>query len=384
MAVRHRGVRTLAAVALLAPASAAAQKVPVVQLKPADAKLDEEFTSLGDVRELKDGRVLVSDLRENKLVVADLRTGKLEVIGRVGSGPGEFRRPGPMFALGGDSTLLSDSGNRRWLLLDGARIVGMVPPETPAITGVRGFAMGADVRGRALGVLPAGRRGGDPSGPLDSAFVVLVSRSTGKADTVARLRPPSTGVTRMIKGPDGREIPLSMVPPLATPEHAILFPDGWLAIARLEPYRVDWRTPEGRIILGAALPVPSVRMDDREKRAYLARFARLSGRPPADPSSRDDWPETIPAFSALMGYGPVLFASPDGRVLVQRTPTASHEEPLYDVVDRGGKLTGRLSLPANQKIVGFGTKAVYVAVTDDDGIERLRRHPWPAERPIAP
>jgi hypothetical protein len=30
-----------------------------------------------------------------------------------------------------------------------------------------------------------------------------------------------------------------------------------------------------------------------------------------------------------------------------------------------------------ERIVGFGMTSDYVAVTDDDGIQLLRRHPWP-------
>ena len=38
---------------------------------------------------------------------------------------------------------------------------------------------------------------------------------------------------------------------------------------------------------------------------------------------------------------------------------------------------GQLIMSPNECIVSLGAKSVYVAVTDDDGIQRLRRHPWP-------
>ena len=37
----------------------------------------------------------------------------------------------------------------------------------------------------------------------------------------------------------------------------------------------------------------------------------------------------------------------------------------------------RESLAANEDIVGFGARTVYVAFKDADDIQRLRRHPWP-------
>jgi hypothetical protein len=46
-------------------------------------------------------------------------------------------------------------------------------------------------------------------------------------------------------------------------------------------------------------------------------------------------------------------------------------------VNRRGGLDGQLVLATNERVVGFGARSVYLSVTDDDGIQRLRRHPWP-------
>ena len=68
------------AVALSATVLAAAvvlQQAPAaITLRPVDATLGEPFTSILSVRELSDGRVLISDnSSETRLVVANLRTG---------------------------------------------------------------------------------------------------------------------------------------------------------------------------------------------------------------------------------------------------------------------------------------------------------------------
>ena len=39
----------------------------------------------------------------------------------------------------------------------------------------------------------------------------------------------------------------------AAPEQAVMFRDGWIAIARQEPYRVEWVRPNGTRQVGAAL-----------------------------------------------------------------------------------------------------------------------------------
>ena len=75
------------------------------------------------------------------------------------------------------------------------------------------------------------------------------------------------------------------------------------------------------------------------------------------------------------------FAAADGTLLVFRERSRSAPGNDYDAIDRSGRRIRAIHLPRNERIVGFGAVSVYVAVRDDDGIERLRRHPWPAARP---
>lgn len=65
------------------------QQPPVreVRLGAPAAALTHEFTQLRGVRELPDGRLLVSDRLEPALYVVDLKTGRATRIGREGSGP---------------------------------------------------------------------------------------------------------------------------------------------------------------------------------------------------------------------------------------------------------------------------------------------------------
>jgi hypothetical protein len=356
----------------IAPTAAAAQGAPKLSLKPADAKLDEEFTRITGIRELADGRVLVADGKEVRLVVADLRAGTVEKIGRTGSGPGEYNRLNRIFALTRDSTLVGDAGNRRWLLMDGARIVATLSAEVPAVRAASATLLGTDRTGHALSTTFAPNRPGELNAFGESLFVVRTARSTGHADTVARLRPVSSRIS-VRRGSDGTVLGVAIQkPPFAADEQTLLFDDGWMAVARLEPYRVEWRSPDGRAALGAPLPFTKVRLDDAAKRSFLAELVASGARVDTAPSSRDDWPEVLPPFTA-----DALVAAPDGRLLIQRTQTHAATATRYDMVDRSGVLAGVLAIAKNEQIIGFGPRAVYVAVTDDDGIQRIQRHPWP-------
>jgi hypothetical protein len=160
--------------------------------------------------------------------------------------------------------------------------------------------------------------------------------------------------------------------PFPSSEQVRLFSDGWIAIARLDPYLVEWRSPDGRVVRGSPLPYGRVKVDDAEKRAYMAAIAAANSKTPEPPDSRNDWPATIPPFPE-----DALLAAPNGSLFIARSKTAAAPTLRYDVIDRRGVLTGQLTLPANERLVAFGAKSAYVVVTDDDGIQRVRRHPYP-------
>ena len=360
--------RRLAFLAALATTQGLPRTTP---LPPPNASVDAEFTRVVAIRELADGRVLIADGGDRKLYVGDFATQRASVIGREGGGPGEYRNVGQLFALAGDSTLLVDVQGGRWLLLRGAEIVQTVAADAPALRDGFRNPSGAD----AWGFVITSRLMGAASGPSvdlprqDSSHLFRVSRTTGRVDTLGALqaRPARIQTT----GPRGQPTSISITTnPLAAGDLVTMFPDGAIAIARVNPYRVDWIFGNGARVAGSPLPFIRISVNDREKNAVMIRQAARSGRAPAAPGSIDDWPDVIPPF--LTG---ALLAAPDGRLWIRRTPAAQAPETVYDVVDRNGKLAARLTLSPNENIAGIGRSMLYSLLTDDDGVQRLRRHP---------
>ena len=350
--------------AQLLTTQAVAQAIPVAALKPANATSAEEFVNVYGVRELRDGRILATQSGpDSKLVVLDFDGGTSEPIGRKGRGPGEFEYAGHLYALGGDTTML-DAGSKRWLLLHGARIVATSKPDDPVALAVP-MLRGAD----SIGHLLASNFGAWTD---DSSDYVSVSRRSAAVAPAARVslspepgyppKPTQRG-NRIVYGRH----------PWRGVEGAHLFGDGWLAVARMHPYRVDWRSPDGRWTRGAPLPVTLPKVDDREKRAFMAAASRQSGRPVQPPSVHAAWPKNVPPIL----YPSDLIGTADGRLVVPRNPTADHPGPRYDIIDRRGRLERQVTLKENQRLVAVGAKSAYVAETDVDGIVRLSRHPWP-------
>ena len=348
--MNQRLLRIIAIGLLVTPLSA--QKPSVIKLRAPNGHLPQEFIAITGVRELSDGRLLVSDPRDKRIVIADFTAGTILMIGRVGAGPGEYPAAYPPWALAADSSILLDGDHRRWTLFKGDRIVAQLPPDDPAVR-APGLVRGVDTVGHVVSALSSRRR----TAITDSTALQLLTRATGRVDTIGWLRPAV---------PEREGAPVST---FLVWEAAAVAVDGWIAVVRMEPYRVDWRTPDGHWILGRPLPDPPVTFDARERLAYV-RFhgggdyarRRLTGAP-----------SLVPPFSNESELRPTY----DGKVLVERTPTAEFPNKRYDVVNRRGELVGQIVMPSGERIVGFGAKSVYVVVRDADDVERIRRHPWP-------
>jgi hypothetical protein len=97
---------------------AKAQEPSTYRIDKVDAIASEPFSLIKGVREMSDGRVIVTDWIEERLVVVDFESGSTRDLGRVGGGPAEFRLPERLVALPADSTLLIDYGNARLTVLD--------------------------------------------------------------------------------------------------------------------------------------------------------------------------------------------------------------------------------------------------------------------------
>ena len=379
--------------AVIRPVRNALQDNPIVGLAPAEQTLDgKKFGRIQSVRELSDGRVLLSDVgeRERYLYVADLRTDEVRSLGRVGDGPGQFRYPGFLYPIGVDSTLLTDQSTHRAFLVVGdghpenlsaaSLLVARLSTEPP---------LGIDRFGRVLGVEGFGYGDRLPMSRVvaDSLRILLTTDNVlgwepGRHETIAEVGGQGRfgGWQRLRYGRRYR------TSPLATEAQAWLFRDGWVAVAHPDPYRVDWRRSDGEWVRGAALPFDRVPATDWQKcfaatgdrnpdacdRPSLAKYVNL-------PS-----PDHIPPFVMEWQWrdrttpgGIAVQPGPNGLLLIQRTRMADAPGRRYDVIDRTGSLRGTIRLPENQTIVGSGSSSLYVVTKDSAGDLTLSRHPWP-------
>ncbi len=385
MSLVRRAAPLAFALALAAPL--AAQSVPVVSLSKPDAEFAEPFDQVTAVRELRDGRVIVADVLAKGVSLVDFRSGAATAIGREGQGPGEFAFPMGLVPLPGDTTLLVDPAQRRFLKVapDGKPVGTVAFPE-----GLGGMlaVRGADRQGRIyMQGSPFGSRGlGGPDGDgtiPDSVAVLRWTPGRSTFDTLGRVKIPS--IARAVSGGANARSVVMRQEPFSASDDWSAAPDGRVGVARIGNYHVEWlgtAQVAGPPVAHSKVPVTQADKDAINRAARDTR-GRLSiqegggggGRSPNIPPPQlpePNWPEFKPAFVSGSAR-----AAPTGELWVQRSQPAG-TGPLYDVFDGQGRLTKQVRLQKDTRLVGFGATTVYVARTDtEDELQYLQRFKRP-------
>ncbi len=348
----------------------AQERARPISLGAVTGALGHEFISIGSVRELSDGRVLVTDPSDDAIIVGDFSAGSSRAIRAVGSGPGEYRSLGMLISLGGDTTLMADASNRRFLTLYGDRILSTLAPDDPLVSALGTNLIGGDALSRLLGIRVFASADVTKERRRNGRAVVSIDRESLKVDTIARIR--DTELSFQSVGPPDQGMFRTATVIMSSPEQAAVFPDGQVAIALQGPYRVEWHQPDGRVLRGAPIERIAPPVDDAEREAWKKRYEAFSGEPWTFPDDRFPWAEFVPPFSQQ-----ALTALPDGNLLVAREPWSGGKGNNYDVIDRRGIRIGTLHLGVSGRVIGAGHGVIYVASIDADGIEHLQRYAWP-------
>lgn len=319
-----------------------------------------QFSSIEQVGELSDERVVLLDRRDPAVFIVHFGSGATERVGGPGAGPGEYRRPSTLTMLGADSFVVADQGLLRYTLYAAGQPLRTTPAPSLRQYGVRAGYFGADREGRLYfttsGAPP------DTTGFVswDSVHVLRFDPSNDGVDTVATIAHPGTarvgagGVSNYnVSGVANlRDLP-------------VLSRSGVLSIVRVGDYHVDFL--DGRKVRRGT-PVPFERKAippeerDRIRRSREANQQRTAARGGIAPPP----PPPIPEF-----YAPVtaVLAAPRDRLWVGRTAAGN-----WDVLDSTGALLRRLRTGYPGRAVGAGMHSIYFAVEDADGLMRLIRH----------
>lgn len=358
-----------------------------------------EFTTVTGFRVLDDDRVVVSDIREQSLQLLDFRDGSAREVGRRGAGPGEWANPSTLFTMPGDSTLMEDPGNGRFLvILPDGRPGPTFRLTDESLASVAGLA-GVDPTGRLflLRTVPPANPGRGAAG-TGVVEVYRHDRRSGRSERIAQYAEPAGEVSAARILPGGM-LQLATNLPLAASDAVAAVPNGELAIIRANPYRVDRIGRDGALRQGQPAEAPRIRVTQAEKDAFVRGQVRpggiiVSGGPnaaaaaggarerPRTPQFTGDveslfspdmtWPEFKPPF-----VGRPVVGAPSGDLWVMRSRAHDDPHPVYDVFGSDGRVRMRVQLAPRSRVVGIGRTVVFVARTDEDDLVHLERYALP-------
>jgi len=368
------------ALTIAAPGVAQESDVQEVDLSKPDASFPEPFSAVAGLRELADGRVVVSDRLEITLRIVNLTAGEGKEIGHEGSGPGEYRMPADLFALPGDSTLLVDFGNMRLTVIgpDGAlgESQGMMHPD-----GFLLYPRGADEKGCLYFDLSNVMTMQPGESLPDSFAVVAFDRATGVIDTITQLPRPELGRVTSVGG--GAAFSGTGMQPYQAVNDWAVAPDGRIALAWGEEYRLEWRSRDGSAVAGPPVTYEPVKVTQADKEAWADRMSssavmaistgggsghnRTINLPRPDIEAQD-WPAVKPAFG-----NSALSVTPEGEAWVRRH-VGNGEPERYDVFDASGRRVRQVVLPEDRRLVGFGPGTLYAVHVDENDLQWLERY----------
>lgn len=367
---------------IAALAAVLAQPLAAQGLGPPAARWDRDFSRIGGVAELADGRVVIVDNRDFLLYIGAAQGSGSEQLGRTGDGPDEYRRPFSLVRAPSD-TILVYAQNRLLRVAPSGKLAGTIPFVPTALGGNVGPP-----------------RGVDRAGYVYWDRVVIRDPDTGEIKRqqqyeIVRFRPGTEKVEVVATAGDhAPELHANQYHPFAQRDAWTLEPDGTIRIARARDYSID--VMRGETVASSSAPVPfqPIAITSADREAYrLDRAKNPNGMSFGGRGSTPDggvtpermkemreaypdgmFPRTKPPF--VEGG---LIRSPGGQFWVIRSPaTAAIQGSQVDVLDAAGKRIREITLPAGRRLVGLDRGGIYLAREDDDGLQFLERYAWPA------
>jgi len=401
----------------------AQQQPPIRQLPPILAKSAVTWNNILGVRGLPGGRVLVNDIFGRKVVLLDSTLSPITIVADTtpATATAYAGRIASIIPYHGDSTLFVDPQSMSMVVIDPNGKMGRVmalPRSQDAcmLGGALGNSAGLDSKGRLVFRAPMRfimngappQHGGLPPMPTppESAAIVRVDLATRQLDTVGMIKIPKVNM-QVSQDDKGNVRMISEVNPLPVVDEWSVLSDGTVAFVRGQDYHVDFVTADGSETSAPKIPFDWQRLSDEDKVAFIdsvkAARARLAASAPNGPAGPTPGGAPDGQQRVLIQMGPdggsaggraggvtggapqVSFIAPselpdykppflsggvrsdaEGNLWIRTIPTRQIAGgPVYDVVNREGKLVDRVQIPAGRVIAGFGSDgSVYLTTRD--------------------
>jgi hypothetical protein len=322
------------------------------------------FQVVGALR-LDDGRIVVANAGTQELRFYDAGGTYLGSSGRKGSGPGEFKNMARLWALGPDSLMVWDWGNRRVSIFDArgafARSFSLAAP------GGRAFpdpiAPAAD---DALWVSASGvfiSRGARTGVTRDSMIYLRYDLEGALLDTIGRF-PGGEYYTKTF----GQGFAVTSLPFGRQPQAAVY--RAGLYFGASDSYEIGYYSRDGvlaRLIRKAHTNL-EVTAEDRER--YIETRLEEAGSESWRERLRQmlsemPFPETMPAYRRLL-------VDVEGDLWVADFRRPADEQPRWTVFDPAGRMLGTIEMPPRLRVFQIGSDFVLGRWRDELDVEHVR------------
>ena len=322
------------------------------RLSDGDATSGPAFSSVVTLEELPDGRLVALDSREGVLKLVDLRAGTVQDLGQRGAGPLEYMSASALVPFRGESLLVFDHVQRRFLVVGPDGKAGRSFSQPSGLSSIE--IKGSDDLGQVFC---------EPISwsPTDTVPVVRWEPSSGSVDTLmyvdgADLVPQASKQT--VGAAAGTVLRFLGPHPLGARDLWTTRPGAHLSVVRVKPFRVEWRDLQGRLLSNTpSIPYQRIRVTraDRDARPDISV-----------------WPEARPPYSQEF-----LRIGPDGFLWLKSLANADSTVTVYFALGQDGLVVRRIGLPAGGRLVGVGRNRVYVATADESGLVTVTRYSFP-------
>lgn len=361
----------------LVPATALVAQSQRSRPAPNFESFSQSFNDVRSVRELSDGSVLVVDKRDGIVYHFASPMATPKSVGRVGAGPGEFRSPTQLLAIGEDSTILTDTQGLRWLLLYKTNIVGTIAAGAPVIRlvgwnnvegGTHGYIYA--LRGFDIGNRTDPFRGTGVN-DADSTLLIRTTLRADRLDTLARMKGGwYTKTLRQDLIVEGRRIIYLLTPLLNIADQAVVCHDGTVVIADAVRGQIRTKTlnRSGRTNDTIQLVPFRTAVSESVKQQLIEQEYPPLVNKRLTPEMFPGWPRLLPEIRSSS-----LWCTEEGDIVVGRMSLPG-SPLLVDIWNRRSQSIRTLTFPAGAVPVGLGRRGLYITVEDNDGLLELRRY----------
>lgn len=364
---------------------AAGQEWKVIDSAIVDIGGDVDSVS-GPVR-LDDGRLAIANAGTHEIRIYDAAGAQIHASGRAGSGPGEYQMLAGIWRGPGDSLLVSDFLARRISILDHdakfARSFSL------------GGATGAMVptNGRLEFAVPQGWFADGSIVGVTMSFVMNQARDGSYRDTVSALRYGPDGAVRdtiaRFPGAEMEQMTLSMggqsfsapTPvPLGRQSVSAAHGDRFY-LAQNSAWEIEVRQLDGkllRLIRLKADPRPltpaDIAMHRKAQLDQVEAIPMMRSMPPALKAQLTARIEQA-KYPAALPFVAALLIDSEGNVWAQEVTAPGVKVAGYAVFDGGGRMLGRVVMPADFRVSSIGADAIFGVWKDTDDVEHVRAYP---------